>query len=108
MKQPDFIGIWRDWYAEQLGVGPKTIMINGKHGKAAKELIAHLKEAHPKECPGEVLKVILNNWDRLPDVYREQCRELHSIKNNWNSLIHHIKNGNGDNQDQISAYLRSL
>lgn len=106
MNQPLFIGIWREWYAKELGVQPKTIMINGKHGRAAKELLAHLKEAHPDTCPGEVLKAILDNWDRLPDVYREQCKELHSIKNNWNSLIYHIKNG--DSKDQISEYLRSL
>lgn len=108
MSQKAIIGLWRSWYASQIGVDERTILIDGKYGRAAKELIAHLEVAHPENTPVQVLDIVLKNWGRLPEIYRENCKELHSIKKNWNNIINFIKNGNGDSKDQISEYLRSL
>lgn len=104
--QKEFIGCWRSWYAQRTGLDEKAIMINGRHGKAVKELIAHIKVAHPETEPIEVFKAVLNNWDRLEPFYQKNMMELWSIVSHWNNIINKIKNG--DNKNQISEYLRSL
>lgn len=109
MSQKAIIGLWRSWYAKQIGVDDeKKILIDGKHGRAAKELIAHLKEAHPENTPVEVLEAVLNNWQRLPDIYRDNCKELHSIKKNWNNIINKIKNGTGSKQAEIDRAINDI
>lgn len=108
MNQREFIGVWRDWYAERTERKPHEIKIGSRHGKAAKEMIQYFKDAYPETDPGECLEAILKNWDRLDVWYQRNFMELWSINDHLNNIINKIKNGNGTNHDQISAYLQSL
>lgn len=106
MNQKLFLGAWRKWYSQRTGLDEKAIMINGRHGKAVKELIKHIEQAHPETEPIEVFEAVLNNWDRLEPFYQKNFMEVWSIYQHWNNIINKIKNG--DNNQQVSDYLQSL
>lgn len=106
MNQRAFIGVWRKWYASQIHVDEKTIKINGRHGKAAKELISHILEAHPENTPCEVLETVLLNWERLDPFYQKNFMELWSINDHWNNIINRIKNATG--QEGYEAAIREI
>lgn len=99
-NQREFIGIWRKWYAKQTNQQPEKIKINGRHGKAAKEMLLFFREAYPEHDEGYILSSILGNWDKLPEFTQRNFMELWSINDHLNNIINGIKQSTSNNRER--------
>lgn len=106
--QQRFIGVWLKWYAGRRDIPEGSVMINGRHGKAAKELIAFFKQN--ESDPEETLGLILSNWDKLPE-YLSTHDELWNIVNNFNKITHYVTSqttGGNKNHSKQTAIDRAI
>ncbi len=104
------MSLYFNWYKDKDGLGmgiePK---IDGRDGAALKRLIKYFTTVKTgTKNEEDVFKLILDNWNRLEDFYKQKTR-ISEIENNIQAIIFQIKNGSKKTKaavgDKLKEYL---
>lgn len=104
------LDVYYEWYkTRHEGIPP---LINGREGKAAKDLTAYFvticttKITNPTEDAIEtgvigLMEYVLNNFDKLEPFLRKQCK-ISQIMTNITNIIDQLKHGQPTNKKPVS------